>query len=89
MNDIYSGGSEGTEYCSDLACERGKVDTGLDGVDFRKESVGDFVWEKIRIFSEAGAKSIGRPCGIYDTLTLPRLDTLDDGMLEDGAEELA
>lgn len=76
-------------FYSDLACERRRADTEVEGVDFKKVAEGDFVWEKIKIFSEEGARSIGRPRGTYDTLTLPRLDTLDDGQIEDAAEEIA
>ena len=76
-------------FYSDLACERRRVDTATDGVDFMKEARGDFIWERIKIHSDAGARSIGRPRGTYDTLTLPRLDTLDDGQIEDAAEEIA
>lgn len=89
MYNGYTDSQENFNFGSDLACERGRADTSLNGVEFKKESVGDFVWERIRIFSDDGEKSIGRPRGIYNTLTTPRLDTLDDEQLEDGAEELA
>lgn len=76
-------------FFSDLACERRRADTDIAGVIFKKESIGDFVWEKIKIESDEGARSIGRPKGSYDTLTLPRLDMLDDGQMEDAADEIA
>ena len=74
---------------SDLACERGRVDTGIQGVELKKECSGGYVWERIRISSEEGARSIGRPIGNYDTLTLPRMDKLDEEEIDDAANEIA
>ena len=89
MTEGFGGREEELFYSSDLACERRRVDTDIPGVDFRRESAGNFSWERIRIFSEDGARSIGRPCGSYDTLTLPRMDTLTETQIEDAAEEVA
>ena len=74
---------------TDLACERRKVDTSLKGVDYKKERgiVGE--WERIRIISEEGAKSIGRPRGIYDTLEIGRMDLLDTEAIDDASDEIA
>ncbi|MBQ8720212.1 MAG: GPR endopeptidase [Clostridia bacterium] len=74
---------------SDLACERRRADTSIPGVEYKKEKHGGFTWEKIRITSEEGARSIGRPIGHYDTLTTPRMDKLDAADIEDAQEELA
>lgn len=74
---------------SDLALERRRADTDIDGVEYKKLPCGRFLWERIRITSKAGEESIGRPRGIYDTLTLPRMDRLDTDGEEDAAEELA
>lgn len=76
-------------FTSDLACERRRADTDISGVDFKKECFGEYCWERIRITSEEGAKSIGRPCGIYNTLTLPRVDTLDEEDTFDASNEIA
>ena len=76
-------------FSTDLACERRRADTELPGVDFRREVTGGGVWERITISSEVGARSIGRPMGHYDTLNLPRMDTLDYDGIEDAREEVA
>ena len=77
------------DFDSDLACERRRADTSLSGVDYRKEITSGGVWERISITSEDGARSIGRPCGKYDTLTLERMDLMDVGGLADATEEVA
>ena len=74
---------------TDLACERRRADVGLDGVEYKKESSVTGTWERIRISSPEGAMSIGRPMGIYDTLTLMRMDLLDSGAIDDAKEEVA
>lgn len=74
---------------SDLACERYRADLSRDGVSYKKElsSVGS--WERIEISSVAGAKSIGRPMGFYDTLNLDLIDTLDSESVDQTALEIA
>lgn len=74
---------------SDLALERRRADTTVRGVDYRRERRDCFLWERISITSEEGERSIGRPQGIYDTLTMPRMDTLDTDTLEEASEELS
>ena len=81
---LYSDGG-----VSDLACERGRADTALPGVTRSAELCGKFAWERIRISSSEGAESIGRPIGNYDTLTLPRMDELDEEDIDDAANEVA
>lgn len=74
---------------TDLACERRRADVTLPGVEYRTESGSIGSWERISIRSEEGAQSIGRPIGTYDTLTLPKMDTLDDEDIRDATEEVA
>lgn len=74
---------------TDLALERRRADLSEVGVEYKKELCPPGAWERVRVTSEAGAKSIGRPCGVYDTLTMPRLDTADDDVLYDAQEEVA
>lgn len=76
-------------YDSDLACERRRADTRVDGIEEEQfdAPIGELV--RIRVTSEEGARSIGRPCGRYDTLTLPRIDTLDGEAIEDAKEAVA
>ena len=74
---------------TDLACERKKADTDIEGVEYKREvSVGGN-WERIKITSEPGADLIGRPMGIYNTLEVASMDILDDESIDDAAGEIA
>lgn len=74
---------------TDLACERRRADTSILGVDYKKELGIVGTWERIRISSDAGAQSIGRPIGTYNTLHLDRMDLLEEEAIEDAADEVA
>lgn len=74
---------------TDLACERYRADTDIPGVFYRKETTAGGVWERINITSGDGAKSIGRPMGIYDTLHTQRMDLLDKDFISDAQKEVA
>ena len=74
---------------TDLAAERRRADISLSGVDFKRETRGSFAWERIKITSEEGAMSIGRPRGIYDTFSCERMDLLALSDIDDAADELA
>ncbi len=74
---------------TDLACERRRADLKVEGVEYRKEENICGIWEKIHISSDEGARSIGRPVGYYDTLTLPRMDLMDFEEIMSVKEELA
>ncbi len=79
----------GISFDSDLACERRRADTGVEGI---VESCFDAPigrLTRIQITTDEGAKSIGRPRGRYDTLTIPRMDTLDEEAIEDAREAVA
>ena len=52
---------DGDTPVSDLACERRRADVDAEGVSYSKEFSFGGVWERIRITSETGARSIGRP----------------------------
>ena len=78
-----------TDPVSDLACERRRVDSSIDGVGISKSFSAGGVWERIKITSELGEKSIGRPKGNYDTLTVERMDLIDCTTLPDVSEEVA
>ena len=81
--------NEGDFPYTDLAIERRKADLTMEGVDYKRE-IGIFgVWERIKISSDAGASSIGRPQGIYDTLELSRMDLLDEESIDDAKDEIA
>lgn len=74
---------------TDLALERRRADTDIDGVSYRREESLGGSWERIKITSDIGAASIGRPKGVYDTLLTKRMDLLDREEIEDAIEELA
>lgn len=74
---------------SDLACERRRADLSVSGVEFKKSFDSGYLWERLRITSSEGAKSIGKPIGNYDTLTLTALSEFDDEEIEDAANEIA
>ncbi len=80
---------ENAYFYSDLALERRRADITSGGVEYRKQPASVGEWEKIRITNEDGAHSIGRPIGNYNTLSLPRIDMLDDEEAEDAQDEIA
>lgn len=65
-------------FLSDLASERRRADTTLPGVEFNTTNEGNIKTEHIRISSEEGAKSIGRPLGNYNTIISPEFSNLCD-----------
>ena len=87
MEDFTFGAE--TLFDSDLALERRRVSTYVEGVDYKRDVCIGGVWERIKVTSEAGEKSIGRPMGLYDTLTLPSLDTIMPDDVEDAKDEIA
>ncbi len=89
MNRAFSNYGAFDSLLSDLACERRKADLTVPGIEMRKDTIGSFSWERLRISSKEGAESIGRPIGCYDTLTMPRVDTLDEDEAMDAANEIA
>ena len=74
---------------TDLALERHRADLSLPGVEYSKELASFGCLERVKISSKAGAESIGRPMGLYDTLSTKRLDLLDSVEILDAADELA
>lgn len=74
---------------TDLACERRRAYEESESVEYRKSSCPIGTWERVRVKDERGEAEIGRPIGVYDTLNLPRLDTLDDELIYDAVEEVA
>ena len=77
------------EFDSDLAMERRRVSCYVDGVDYKRDVCFGGVWERIKVTSEQGEKSIGRPRGLYDTLTLPSMDEIMPDDIEDAKDEMA
>jgi len=81
--------NEGDFPYTDLAIERRRADITVSGVEYKREFGLFGVWERIKITSEEGAGSIGRPKGIYDTLETSRMDLLDEESVEDAKEEIS
>lgn len=73
---------------SDLACERHRAEEDIPGIRHRTETRGELTLERITVESEEGARSIGRPMGRYDTLTLPPLESLTEELREQATEVL-
>ena len=74
---------------TDLAVERRRADTNIRGVEYTSSECDGGIWECVRIFSDEGARSIGRPRGRYDTLNTGRLDLLSEDQISDATEEVA
>lgn len=74
---------------TDLAIERRRADTDISGVEYKSAECEGGVWECVRIFSEEGARSIGRPMGNYDTLNTGKMELLDEDGILDAAEAVA
>ncbi len=80
--------TDGDMY-TDLAIERRRVDLNTPGVEYKSVESEGGIWECIRIYSEEGAKNIGRPMGIYDTLNTGRMDLLTEDEMYDAQNEVA
>lgn len=76
-------------FYTDLACERRRADLNCPGIDYKKESNINGVWERIWVKDNVGAKAIGRPIGRYDSLHTGRIDLLDYEAICGVIEELA
>ncbi len=76
-------------FNTDLAAERRRADTTTAGIEYKKSPTAYGSIEKIRVTSEAGAKSIGRPLGRYDTLNIRRMDLLDNEEIDDIKDAVA
>ena len=74
---------------SDLACERHRADISVCGIEYRKEHSPVGQWERIRVTSAEGARSLGRPIGCYDTLHTDRFDLMDGCTVDDASDEIA
>lgn len=81
--------NSGKDFFTDLACERHRADTSVNGVFYRRDENGPFTWERIDITTREGEIAIDRPRGSYDTLSTERMDLLDDEDIEDAANEIA
>ncbi len=81
--------NETREFYTDLACERYRADIDIRGVSYKKAESPAGVWERINITSVEGARSIGRPMGIYDTLDVGRMELLDEERISDASDEMA
>lgn len=74
---------------SDLACERHRADISVSGIEYRREHSPVGRWERIKVTSDNGAESLGRPIGSYDTLHTDRFDLMDECTVDDASDEIA
>ncbi len=74
---------------TDLAIERRRADINTPGIEYKSSESDGGIWECLRIYSDEGAKSIGRPIGRYDTLNTGRMDLLSEDQLYDAQNEVA
>lgn len=91
MKELYNFefNQKNESYDSDLALERKRASTYVEGVDYKRDVCLGGVWERLKITSEAGEKNIGRPIGLYDTLSVPRMDNIMPDDIEDAKDEVA
>ena len=81
--------NDNAKFESDLALERRKASTYVEGVDYKRDVCLGGVWERLKITSAAGERNIGRPIGMYDTLTIERMDQIIPEDIEDAKEEIS
>lgn len=74
---------------TDLAVERRRAEPEVRGVEYKSAECSVGIWECVKISSDEGAKSIGRPKGRYDTLCTGRMDLLSEDEIDDATEEIA
>ncbi len=74
---------------TDLAVERRRADTDIRGVEYTSSECEVGVWECIRIYSDEGARSIGRPRGSYSTLNIGRMDLISEEEVDEASEAVA
>lgn len=74
---------------TDLAVERRRINAETRGVEYKSAECDGGIWECVRILSDDGARSIGRPRGRYDTLNTGRMDLLGESEIGDATEEIA
>ena len=74
---------------TDLACERRRANITSEGIDYKRESNINGVWERIKVKNAEGAIALGKPVGLYDSLHTLRLDKMDYEQIMGVTEELA
>ncbi len=63
---------------SDLACESTPRGGCVSGTEYTEHSVGDFNVGRLRVTSADAARELGKPCGVYVTVSCGRIDRLDE-----------
>lgn len=74
---------------TDLAVERRAADKKIPGIEYEKKKSSVGTWETVTVSSKEGEMAIGRPCGVYSTLNLERMDNLVLDEIEDATDEIA
>ena len=76
-------------FDGDLAFERRRADTALEGVAYRETTEDGFPVTSVRIEHAAGAKAIGRPCGTYLTCSFEPMFRMEQARREDAVRLLS
>ncbi len=74
---------------TDLAMERCRADSSLEGADYTEETVGEMRLHRLSITTKEAAEAIGKPCGRYVTLLFSPLYELTEESLAPIEERLA
>ena len=86
---FVDGSYKGDLPYTDLAIERRRADSVIPGIEYWEEKRHKLHWERVKISTKTGADSIGRPIGIYDTISCERFDRLDNRQVEEMKDEMA
>lgn len=89
MKSYFNDTKRDGDFYTDLAIERRHADTNVKGVEYKSSECDGGIWECVRIFSEEGAESIGRPMGSYDTLNTGKMELLDEDAILDATDAVA
>ena len=89
MKNYYVPYSNQSVPYTDLAVERRRADTTVNGVEYSVLSSDFGSWERVEITSKEGEKSIGRPMGVYYTLNTGAMAMLDENEVLDAANTVA
>ncbi len=69
-------------FKTDLAVERRRADIETPGVSYEKKKEGGIETEILTVTSAAGARELGKPCGVYTTYSFPALSEWTEDIRE-------
>lgn len=88
-NTMFFSKNESAYVRTDLACERRRADTSLAGVSYTEEEKNGILKSTLRVESEEGERSIGKPKGLYITLSFKELWQQSEEELRSATEALS